>query len=142
MLCAKCTKLLAGDAPTKREKPPKTPKPKQAKVRNINSKVRGVSQINEDGSDRQQLIKYCRAGERLMLRREPRNRHDRNAIAVLISDGSQLGYIGTELAETLAPLLDEGIAVDVVISEITGGGTWFSPQHRGVNIRISYTELR
>jgi hypothetical protein len=45
-------------------------------------------------------------GRRLVLRREPGNPHDANAIAVATEDGEQLGYVPRELAAELAPELD------------------------------------
>jgi HIRAN domain-containing protein len=47
-------------------------------------------------------------GSRLELRRDPDNEHDPNAIAVLASDGEQVGWVPRELAAELAPQLDEG----------------------------------
>jgi HIRAN domain len=46
-------------------------------------------------------------GRPLELRRDPGNRHDPNAIAVL-AGGEQVGWVPRELAETLAPELDAG----------------------------------
>ena len=45
-------------------------------------------------------------GRKLVLRREPGNAHDANAIAVTTEAGEQLGYVPRELAAELAPELD------------------------------------
>ena len=47
-------------------------------------------------------------GRPLVLRRDPANAHDANAIAVDTADGAQLGWIPRELAAELAPELDAG----------------------------------
>jgi HIRAN domain-containing protein len=45
-------------------------------------------------------------GRPLVLRRDPANTHDANAIAVDTVDGAQLGWVPRELAAELAPELD------------------------------------
>jgi hypothetical protein len=45
-------------------------------------------------------------GRPLVLRRDPANAHDANAIAVDTVDGAQLGWVPRELAAELAPELD------------------------------------
>ncbi len=54
-----------------------------------------------------------------------------------------LGYIAAELAEDLAPLLDNGVKIECCVSSVTGGGGsgffgWLfgRPQHSGVNIHL------
>ncbi|HTE59334.1 MAG TPA: HIRAN domain-containing protein, partial [Solirubrobacteraceae bacterium] len=47
-------------------------------------------------------------GRPLVLRRDPANEHDANAIAVDTADGAQLGWVPRELAADLAPGLDAG----------------------------------
>jgi HIRAN domain len=47
-------------------------------------------------------------GRPLVLRRDPGNEHDPNAIAVDTTDGAQLGWVPRELAAELAPQLDAG----------------------------------
>jgi hypothetical protein len=47
-------------------------------------------------------------GAPLILRRDPDNEHDPNAIAVDTADGGQLGFVPRELAAELAPRLDAG----------------------------------
>lgn len=41
-----------------------------------------------------------------LLRREPRNKHDRNAIAVYAFDRIHIGYVSRDEAEFMAPHLD------------------------------------
>jgi hypothetical protein len=47
-------------------------------------------------------------GQPLALRRDPRNEHDANAIAVELPSGEALGFVPRELAAELAPRLDAG----------------------------------
>ncbi len=47
-------------------------------------------------------------GAPLELRRDPRNAHDANAIAVHAPGGEQLGWVPREVAAELAPRLDAG----------------------------------
>jgi len=47
-------------------------------------------------------------GRPLVLRREPDNPHDPNAIAVLTPGGEQVGWVPRDLAERIAPELDAG----------------------------------
>ncbi|MEA2231863.1 MAG: hypothetical protein QOD83_1679 [Solirubrobacteraceae bacterium] len=47
-------------------------------------------------------------GAALLLRREPGNAHDPNAIAVLVDGGAQAGWVPRELAVELARDLDAG----------------------------------
>lgn len=50
-----------------------------------------------------------RPGQILHLRREPKNKHDKNAIAVAESAGEErFGYVNRQNAKRLAPLLDAG----------------------------------
>jgi hypothetical protein len=47
-------------------------------------------------------------GRALILRRDPDNEHDANAIAVLAVDGAQVGWVPREVAARIAPELDAG----------------------------------
>jgi hypothetical protein len=63
------------------------------------------------------LSERARTGIRVttwLLRREPDNPHDVNAVAVLFVDGRQAGYVSAAQAQYLAPLLDQLGAVFVV----------------------------
>ena len=54
-------------------------------------------------------------GAALVLRRDPANAHDPNAIAVLVDGGAQAGWVPRELAVELAADLDAGRAWSAVI---------------------------
>lgn len=94
------------------------------------SKVAGVSYDNDDESSRQYAIqKFCKPGTPLILKREPKNRRDKNAISVWVYGKNifrkgefQIGYIKTELAAEIAPRIDAGWTITAIVKEVTGGG--------------------
>ncbi len=105
----------------------------------IKTKVRGVSQRNEDGSSRQAIIrKYLSEGDLLVLEREPDNEYDSNAIAVYcdspdLDEYKKIGYLSRELAAKLAPVMDAGNSIDAEVLEITGE----DKSNLGVNIQLT-----
>lgn len=67
------------------------------------TKVVGVTFENEEyGVNRQQIIKHLNGKERIILKREPKNRFDPNAVAVYILDDKKeikkIGFLKAELA--------------------------------------------
>jgi hypothetical protein len=78
--------------------PPESPRP-------FSLAVVGAPYGNADGSNRQFEILLCTPGEEVTLRPEPRNKHDRNAIAVYSCRGIQIGYVTAERAPLLGSLL-------------------------------------
>jgi len=68
--------------------------------------IDGVALTNGDGSDRQQILRDCHAGMRLVLQRERNNTDNPNAVAVFIQDRQQIGYLAQHVAAWVAPLLD------------------------------------
>jgi len=61
------------------------------------------------------------AGAPLVLRREPHNPHDANAIEVFTADGAKLGYVPRRRNRRLAELMDAGHAFDARIGQINQG---------------------
>jgi hypothetical protein len=55
---------------------------------------------------RPRVVARLNFGEDILLKREPTNPYDRNAIRVECTDGQQIGYINRYLAATLAPFFD------------------------------------
>lgn len=66
------------------------------------SKLVGVTHLNADGGDRQELISKCAMCDVVELVREPNNPFDPNAIQVQNKDGQQLGYLARDVAEQIA----------------------------------------
>jgi single-stranded-DNA-specific exonuclease len=82
-------------------------------------------------------VKRCRPGDRLILKREPENPYDKNAVAVLGENGEQIGYLGRDNAEWVARLMDEGKSLEARVKWVTGG-TRDKPS-RGVVIDVDTT---
>jgi HIRAN domain len=107
----------------------------------FHSKVYGVTQQNDDGSDRQTIIRdYVRPGMQLIVKREPDNPYDDFAISLwvkartlgIFESQRQIGYINSSVAEDLAPYLDKGGWSRITVKDVTGGGD----RNFGVNIFI------
>jgi single-stranded-DNA-specific exonuclease len=72
-------------------------------------------------SYRQDTIRHCREGERVILKREPDNPYDENAVAVFRQNGDQIAYLSRDNAAWVAHLMDEGKELEARIKRITGG---------------------
>lgn len=99
------------------------------------TKVVGVTKRNSDGSDRQQLLSRCRAGQRIQLKREHHNTYDRYAVAVHLASGAMIGYVPAGDAR-LAEHMDRGGGISAKIVKVIGGRTWWQKllQQRGKTI--------
>ena len=69
----------------------------------------------------QEEIGRCQEGESLILKREPINSRDPNAVAVLRENGEQIGHLSREDAEWVARIMDDGTEVEARIKWVTGG---------------------
>jgi len=58
-------------------------------------------------------------GESIILKREPDNEHDFNAISVNTENGLSLGYIRRDLAKNLAPIIDKQYTGSVIFGLIS-----------------------
>lgn len=87
----------------------------------IHSKIRGVTQTNENGTDRQRIIqRKVKAGQSLKAIPEPRNPYDSNAVGLWVRRwfrSWQVGYLSVDLAKDL-----KGKTFTVKVAEVTGGG--------------------
>lgn len=88
------------------------------------TRIAGVTYHNEDGTDRQSLLKNCRAGERVELSREPNNPYDKFAISVTNIKGQILGYIPAGDSR-LADHIDRGGEIRATVFKVTGGPHFF-----------------
>ncbi len=100
------------------------------------SKVIGVGHKNPDGSDRQEIIKSCHVGEQLTLVRVNKGPQSPSTIALSRQSGERLGFLPPDLADSLALSLDLGARIDVEITKITGGDSWFFRKPRRVRVKI------
>jgi hypothetical protein len=77
--------------------------------------VEGVGASNDDGSERQQILRKCQAGMRVVLRREG-NHSSAMALYLPGPGGQQIGYLAQDVSAWVAPLLDSGrAAIDAEI---------------------------
>jgi len=79
-----------------------------------------------------ELMSNLGSGDKLLLQREPNNKYDSNAIAVLNTDSKKLGHIPKDTAVELSRHIDNGKQWQCYVSEITG----HQYQNLGCNIKI------
>lgn len=66
----------------------------------ISGKVFETKVVGVTFEDHLRVVRKMRMGEHVVLRREPHNRYDRNAIRVGRQSGEQVGYIARHEAAT------------------------------------------
>jgi hypothetical protein len=98
--------------------------------------VAGVSYSNRDGTNRQQIVAHCSAGELLRLKREEDNPVDPNAVAVVRLNGEQLGYLHREDAVDVIKGSEDGWTYAGVINEILDDGV--RGHYLGVGMSLVY----
>lgn len=109
------------------------------KVSSFHTKVVGVTYNNDDGSDRQRIIRdLIKDGTlaydaELLLIPEPTNPYDRNCIRVVASNGQQIGNLSREVAARVAPQMSAGSVFRAYVSSHSGGDAGFS---YGINILV------
>lgn len=111
-------------------------KEKRMRLRHTFAKVSGVSFPNDDGTERQEIIRHCRAGETLVLQRDHDNTFSSFAIAVRRQTGQQIGHVPEYLAERICDELESGTDVSAVIADVTGGTA--GKEYRGVNFVVVF----
>lgn len=90
---------------------------------------------NEDGSSRQEELARCQRGEHVLLLREPDNRHDPRAVAIISERGVKIGYLGRDRAAWMASKIDRGLPVRAIVDRIKGAHLPGSPL--GIVVRIN-----
>jgi len=114
------------------------------RLRHEFAKVSGVTFDNDDGSDRQSIIKKCRRGEPLIFQQDPNNPFSVYATKVLWESPGflgrkiqQIGYAPEYMAERIVSSVWTDMAVEGVILEVTGG-TREKPT-RGLNFAVIFS---
>ena len=79
------------------------PKPFVQEVELLGCNVAGTSFLDLDDIE-PRLKKH----QLLMLKREPKNEYDNNAILILTEEGQKLGYVPQDKNEVLSKLMDAG----------------------------------
>lgn len=106
-------------------------------IRSFYTKVVGVSYANDDGTDRQEILSYCKAGEQVDLDWGTFNEEPACAV---VSNYGQIGFLRSELAADLHRDYIDGYEESNVflilaqIGNITGGNDGL---HYGCNIKLS-----
>jgi hypothetical protein len=84
--------------------------------------VAGESHRNDDGTDRQTLIRdRVRVGDPVQLVPDPRNEFDRFAVKVCLTTGEQIGYLPRDVAREVFRGLRRGDRYGAIIQDVTGG---------------------
>jgi hypothetical protein len=94
---------------------------RQMRLRHSFAKVAGVTFPNDDGSERQVVIRRCKSGEQLVLIHDAYNQFSIFATQVLRLNGEQLGHAPEYLAERICSEIEDGYKVVGVLTNVTGG---------------------
>lgn len=94
-------------------------------MRELTTAIVGIDFPNPDRSrsNRRMEIMLTAPGEPVLLRPEPRNRHDANAIAVWSERGVQMGYVPAERAPLIGKRMKED-AVTAIFQALDGTGAY------------------
>lgn len=83
------------------------------------------------------IVRKCRKGDSLTLRRERNNRFDANAVAIDLLSGQCIGYLTREDAAKIGPAIDSGRIFAASISSLHGAANPKSrSKNAGVNILV------
>jgi hypothetical protein len=109
---------------------------RKMRLRHAFAKVAGVTFPNDDGSERQEIIRRCKVGEHLILRHDANSQYSAFATQVLRTNGEQLGHAPEYLADRICQEVEAGYKVVGVLKDLTGG-TWDQPTH-GANFIVFF----
>jgi len=73
------------------------------------------------------ISRHARAGDAVILARDPSNRFSRNAIEVRLKNAMQIGFVPEEEAVDMARLLDSRHPYEAHIKKVLTGGRWPVP---------------
>jgi hypothetical protein len=108
----------------------------------MKTKVAGVTKDNDDGRNRQDILREMKArecvGEKLFLEHEKNNPYDPHAIRILNKEGQQIGYLKKDYSKDVAKMIKKGLDVYAVVTEITGGT---NSKNLGCNIDLPMLEI-
>ena len=95
------------------------PKPFVQEVELLNCNIAGTTFLNLEDIE-PKLKKH----QLLVLKREPKNEYNDNAILILTEDGQKLGYVPQEKNEVLSNLMDAGKLLFGKLNEKTWVDNW------------------
>jgi hypothetical protein len=93
--------------------------------------VVGIDFPNVNGSNRRSEAMMTLPGEPVVLVPEPKNRHDRNAVAVISPRGVQIGYVSAERAPYIASRMNRGEDVAAIFQGLDGGSAFIRVRFGG-----------
>ena len=87
------------------------------------TKIVGVTKLNDHNIPIQSLLPSLKEGDRIILVRDYGNEYDENAIKIYNRDGNHIGYLSASLAENISPFLEENPKYDIegIVKCLTGG---------------------
>ena len=95
------------------------PKPFVQEVELLNCNIAGTTFL-----DLEDIEPKLKKHQLLVLKREPKNEYDGNAILILTEDGQKLGYVPQEKNEVLSNLMDAGKLLFGRLNEKTWVEDW------------------
>ena len=107
------------------------PKPFVQEVELLNCNIAGTTFLNLEDIE-PKLKKH----QLLVLKREPKNKYDGNAILILTEDGQKLGYVPQEKNEVLSNLMDAGKLLFGKLDEKTWVDNWLK-----LDVQVYLTDL-
>ncbi|MBJ6123379.1 HIRAN domain-containing protein [Sphingomonas mollis] len=93
--------------------------------------IAGIDFPNADGGNRRSEAMMTLPGDPVTLMPEPRNRHDRNAVAIISPSGMKLGYVSAERAPYIGSRINRGEQVAAIFQGIHGGGAYIRVRFGG-----------
>jgi len=101
----------------------------------IKTKVYGINFTTARNPNLNAAIKQLQPMDELVLKREPDNAADENAISINLKSGEKVGYVSALLAWSMAKEMDnKNCNYFAVVQEVTGGAG--DKPNLGVNIEI------
>lgn len=82
------------------------------------------------------ILQHIKEGDALILRRNPKNKHDAYAIEVRNISGQMLGHIPRSENRILARLMDSGKRLAGLVKNVDGDNRW-----DGISIKILMTNM-
>lgn len=93
--------------------------------------VVGIDFPNADGSNRRSEAMMTLPGDPIILRPEPKNPHDSQAIAVFATRGIQIGYLSAERAPYVGGRMSRGEDVTAIFQGIDGSAAFIRVRFGG-----------
>lgn len=106
-------------------------------VEEIRTKVKGVTFRNDDGTDRQTILRHCHAGDQL---RFGFYRYQGAPAYTVVSDWGQLGNLSADLAEELAEMISRRKNKCLILGEILNISGGNRGESFGCNISLTIYE--